>query len=157
MAVLLAAGLVHGLLTRSRGAGRVPELMLVYLLVGYCGVAQMAVGATAVVNPDFVAVHMAGVPAGNPIMLWAGFLILGAGIAATMTALLRGTYIVGPVVVWATFWLGATYAHTVADHARGAAMSHGGFLMMFAAHGLVGVVLIVLTVWWLATRRSAST
>lgn len=154
--VLLVAGAAHGLLTRKKGPGRVPELMLVYVLVGYCGLAQLYVGYLSITNPDFVAVHMAGVPAGNPIMLWAGFLILGAGIAATLTAVLRGNYIIGPMIVWTTFWLGATYAHTVADHACGAVMSHGGFLMMFVAHGLVGVILIVLMVWWLAARRTSA-
>jgi hypothetical protein len=156
LAALIVAGLMHGYATRKRGPGRIPEMMLVYLLVGYCGLAQIAVGVIAVVNPDFVATEMARVPAGNPIMLWAGFMFVGMGLAAALTAFLRGTYIIGPVVAWSIFWLGATYAHVVAEGVHGGHMSHGGLLMIFAAHGLIGVLLIVLTLWWLIARGRAA-
>ena len=154
LAASIAAGLVHGFLTRKRAPGRIPEMVLVYLLVGYCGLAQIAVGAAAIANPDWIATHMARVPPGNPVMIWAGFLLLGEGVIATMTAKIRGNFILGPAIAWSIFWFGATYAHVVAETANGAGVTHGGLLMIFLAHGLVGVLLLAAMVWWLKARRS---
>lgn len=150
---VVLAGLVHGLLTRNKGLGRVPEMMLVWLLAVYCGLAQIAVGTVMVVNPDWVATHMARVPPGNPVMLWAGFLYLGLAIIATMTVKLRGTFILGPVIAWSIFWIGATYAHVQAEIANGTGVSAHGFAAIFIAHGLVGIILIALTVWWWKARK----
>lgn len=47
----------------------------------------------------------------------------------------------GPAVLWAVFFAGATLAHVSAEGGV-AQMGHGGLLVIFAAHGLISVLLV---------------
>jgi hypothetical protein len=128
-------------------------MMLVYLLAGYCGVLMFIVGLAAVLNPDWVAINMARVPPGNPVMIWAGFFFLGLAVVAMMSVWLRGAFLAAPVIAWSTYWAGATYAHLVADQANGHALTFGEFFGVFVGHGLVALILVVLAgLYW---RQSA--
>ncbi len=142
---LLGAGAVHAYVTPSRSPARIAEMMLVYLLAGYCGVTMLAVGLVAVVNPDWVAVNMAQVPPGNAVMIWAGFLFIGLSLVSIMTIWLRGIFLIAPVVIWSIYWAGATYAHLVADRQNGHALTSDVVFQTFVSHGLIAVILLVLS------------
>jgi len=124
-------------------------MMLVYVLAGYCGVLMLGLGIVAVVNPDWIAINMAGVPPGNAVMIWAGFLFIGLAITSIMTIWHRGAFLLPPVIAWTTYWGGAVYAHIVADQLRGHQLTAQSFLDIFIGHGLTAVILVGLTaVWW---------
>ncbi len=149
LVALLAAGAVHAQITK----GRIVEMMLVYVLAGYCGVLMFAVGLMAVINPDWVAINMAQVPPGNPVMIWAGFFFLGLSLVSIMTIWQRGVFLAAPVIAWSTYWAGATYAHLVADQQNGHAVTPQLVFGIFLGHGLVALILLGLaaTLW----RQSA--
>ena len=149
LVALLVAGAVHAQLKKGPSKGRTAEMMLVYVLAGYCGVLMFAVGLVAVINPDWVAINMARVPPGNPVMIWAGFFFLGLSIVSMMTIWQRGVFLVAPVIAWSTYWAGATYAHLVADQQNGHAVTPQLFFEIFVGHGLVALILLGLagTLW----------
>jgi hypothetical protein len=145
LAGLLLAGLVHARLQRPVPPGRTSELVLVYVLVGYCGVMQVFIGSAMFVVPDRVAA-LVGVPVGNPIEIWTAALVLGAGIVATLTVRLRGDYLIAPVVIWAIFFLAASYAHLQVDVVHGRTASAGRIAWLLATHALVSLVLVGLLI-----------
>lgn len=152
---LLAAGAIHGYRTRDRGPGRIPEMMLVYLLTIYCGVLQILVAVMILYNPDWVAINMTGTPPGNPIMAWTGSVYLGLAATAVLVPWFRGPYLIAPTLGWTIYWAGATYAHAASALAKGrgdfAAVATGAFL----SHGIVAVILIGLAIsLWLGRRRA---
>ena len=154
LAGLLVAGVIHARLMHKTTAQTL-ELVLVYLLAGYCGVGQIAMAAGALVMPDHIAEHM-GMPPGNPIMVWTAFLLLGMGVIGTMTIWLRGNFLVGPIVAWTIFWAGATYAHINAEAVAGHPVTPTDFAWNFAAHGFIAVLLIGLSLaYWRASRGRA--
>ena len=149
LVTLMAAGLLHARLTGNVSKGRVAEMMLVYVLAGYCGVLMLGLGIVAVVNPDWIAINMAGVPPGNAVMIWAGFLFIGLSITSIMTIWHRGMFLIAPVIAWTTYWGGAVYAHIVADALRGHPLTAQSFVDIFIGHGLTAAILVVLTaLWW---------
>jgi hypothetical protein len=149
---MIAAGMVHAHFAGVAAPARVAEYMLVYVLVGYCGIAQLAVGASAFVSPSFIA-HLSRVGDVGELLPWMGSMYLGAAVAAVLAIRLRGDYLIGPVLVWAGFFAGATWAHlhTESVHGRDAGL-HGG-LWIFSSHGLVSLVL--LGSLWLSRRGTA--
>jgi len=144
LAALMVAGAVHAQVRRGPSKGRTAEMMLVYVLSGYCGVMMFVIGLVAVLNPDWVATNMAQVPPGNPVMIWARFLFLGLAIVAIMTIWLRGVFLIAPVIVWSIYWAGATYAHLAADRQNGYSLTPRLFFETFVGHGLVALILLVL-------------
>lgn len=140
LAVLLVAWAVH--IRRSGGAGRARggELLLRYLLAGYCGIPMVVVASLLLIHPHEMA-HILGVEPDHPFGRFFGWAYLGMALAATLTLRFRGTYMIGPAIVWAVFFAGATIVHI--DMSGGAAaMGHGGLLFILAAHGLVSALLL---------------
>lgn len=140
LAVLLIAWAVH--LLRSGGAGweRGGELLLRYVLAGYCGIPMVVVAGLVLIHPHEMA-HILGVEPDHPFGRFFGWAYLGMALAATLTLRFRGTYLIGPAVVWAVFFAGATMVHM--DMGGGAAeMGHGGLFFILAAHALVSVLLV---------------
>lgn len=151
--VLVAVAAIHAAVTRRRSTTTLAELLLIYLLAGYCGVAQLGMGIAALVAPAEVAAHM-GVPAGNPIQLWTSFLLLGMAAIGILSIWLRGSYLVAPVVGWSIFFLGATYAHVYTDALNGAPIDGAAVLRAFVNHGMVSVLLIGLLIRvWIGKAR----
>lgn len=149
---ILAAGAIHGYLTRGQGPGRIPEMMLVYLLALYCGVLQIAVAGMIIFNPDWVAINMTHTPPGDPIMAWTGFTYLGLAVTAVLAPWFRGPYLVAPTLGWGIYWAGASYAHGAVAMAKGAefvAVAVGVFL----SHGIVAVLLLGLAIPVWFSRR----
>jgi hypothetical protein len=158
LCALMVAGLVHARLTGKASKGEVAEMMLVYVLAGYCGVLMLGLGIVAVVNPDWIAINMAGVPPGNAVMIWAGFLFIGLSIASIMTIWHRGMFLVAPVIAWTTYWGGAVYAHIIAESLRGHPLTTESFVGIFIGHGLTAAILVVLTaVWWQGSQAERRT
>jgi len=153
---LLGAGAIHGYQTRNRGPGRIPEMMLVYLLTVYCGVLQIVVAGMIIYDPDWVAINMTGTPPGNPIMAWTGFTYLGLAATAALAPWFRGPYLIAPTLGWTIYWAGATYAHTVVDLAKGRNSFATVVTEAFLSHGIVAVILLGLAISLLFSRRTAS-
>ena len=149
LVALIVAATIHSRFSRTSKA----ELYLVYLLAGYCGIAQVAFGLAMLFAPaEWQLAHMPRVQPYNPSMAWVAFLWLGMGAIGTMTIWLRGVFMVAPLVAWMIFWTGATVAHSVYD---GQLTPHS-FIHIFAGHGLVAVLLASFAAsLWRASRTQA--
>lgn len=145
--LLVGAGVLHARVTGSTATPRTAECVLIYVLVGYCGAAQLLVGGSAFVSTD-VALHLARVTDVGEMMPWFASLYVGAAIVALLAVRLRGTYLIAPVILWAVFFAGATWAHLHTEAAHGRVPGLHGTLWIFAAHGLVSLVLV--SAWWLS-------
>lgn len=139
LALVLLGWAVHLWRSPSRSRERAGELLLVWVLVGYCGIPMLAVAGVFLVHPHEVA-HILGFEPDHPFGLFLAWAYLGMAIIATLSLRFRETYLVGPAVVWAVFFAGATLAHVSAEGGV-AQMGHAGLLVIFAAHGLISVLL----------------
>jgi hypothetical protein len=141
LGLLAVAFLVHVSRLERRTPQRVAEIGLLWLLAGYCGVPQLVVGAFSLAQPDQVAAIL-DFPAGNPFQDFMSVAYLGLALAATLSPLYRGIYLVGPAVGWATFWSGATWIH-IRDFGGFDGIDPHAFLHVFGTHGLIAVLLLV--------------
>ena len=139
LVVLLAAACFHAVVSRRRSREAVAELILVYILVGYCGVAMLAASAFSLIAEDRVAAWL-GFPPDNPFQRFLGFAFLGMAVAAVLSARYRQSYLIGPVVTWSVFFAGATYVH-LADLGQ-REVGHGTVLHVFATHTTIPVLLV---------------
>ena len=143
LTLLLVAGVYHAAQTRSRGWGGRAEILLVYVLVGYCGISQIGMGIAALVaSPDWLAAIMPRAATGGALITWAAFMWIGMGVVATLSIWLRGVYLVGPVVGWSIFWIGATYAHMARDFDAANAPGLAAIFGIFMMHSFVGFLLL---------------
>ncbi len=136
---LLAAASVHIALMKERTLRRVGELALLYVLVGYCGVPMLILSVGNLMRPDQAA-HYLGFPAGNPFQDFLGVAYLGMSLLSIMALWYRRTFLIGPAVLWAVFFVGATLIH-MKDFGERGALTHGSMLAIFASHGLISVLL----------------
>lgn len=146
LGVALAAG-VHIALLNDRTSERVGEILLLYLLVGYCGGPGIVFSTISLVNGPLVAETL-GFPAANPFQQFLGFAYLGMSLIAVLALRYRGTYLIAPAVLWAIFFGGATFVHTSDFSAQGA-LGHGSLLAIFMSHGLISV--LILAALWVAS------
>ncbi len=137
IACVLAA-LFHGLRQPERSRERLGELLLLYVLVGYCGFPMLAVSVGILVAPDRMA-EMLPIGASGAVVAFFGWAYLGMSLLSLLALRYRGAYLIGPAVCWAVYFAGATFVHL---HGAGAPASHGGMLAIFATHGLVTVLLV---------------
>lgn len=140
LVVLLVAAAVHIARLETRTPERAGELLLVWVLIGYCGLPMLAVSALALLRPDAVA-SMLGFPAGNPFQTFLGWAYLGMSAAATLALRYRGPYLIGPAIAWSAFFAGATFIH-LGEAQGGGGPGHVHALLIFGSHGLVTVVLL---------------
>lgn len=138
LAVVLAAA-VHFLRLTERTPRRAGTLLLRWLLAGYCGVPMVLVAALLLVHPHEAAEAL-GFEPDHPFALFLGWAYLGMAVQATLALRFGGTFLVGPAVAWAIFFLGATLIH-VGEAAGAAAVGHGGLLQIVATHGAVSAFL----------------
>jgi len=139
--VLLIAASIHVALMKDRTTPRAAEICLLYILVGYCGVPMLAVSLWALVSPESVAARFGFGPPG-PILAFFSYAYLGMALLSLLTLRYRGSFLIGPAVVWAVYFGGATLVHFKESGER-AAHSHGAVLATFATHGLITVLLVV--------------
>jgi uncharacterized membrane protein len=153
LVVLLVAAAVHITQLKERTPRRGGEIMLLYLLVGYCGIPMLLVSVAMLVWPAHVAAHL-GFPAGNPFQAFLAVAYLGMSLLSVLTLRYRGAFVIGPAIIWTVFFAGATVIHLRDFHHRGA-LTHGGVLVIFTTHGLIAVLLAgALLMSGLLTKRS---
>jgi hypothetical protein len=133
LALLLLAATVHAVVLRERTVGRVAELVLLYLLVGYCGVPMLALSIWVLVSPERAAAGF-GFDAAGPLLDFFGWAYLGMSLLSLLALRYRGTFLVAPVVVWTVYLGGATLVHLQG--------SPGRAVEILASHGLIAVLLI---------------
>ena len=133
LVLLLLAATAHAALSRERTPRRVAEIVLLYLLVGYCGVPMLAVSVWILVSPERAASGF-GFGATHPLLDFFGWAYFGMSLLSLLALRYRGTFLVAPVIVWATYLGGATLVHLQE--------SHGRALEIFASHGLIAVLLV---------------
>lgn len=141
LAAVLAAAAVHFLRVGARTRHRAGSLLLRWVLAGYCGIPMVLVAALLLVHPHEAAEAL-GFEPDHPFALFLGWAYLGMAASAALTLRLGGTYLVGPAVAWAIFFLGATLIH-VGEAGGAAAVGHGGLLQIVASHGAVSALLMV--------------
>lgn len=136
LVVLLGAG-IH--IARSAGGSRerAGELLLLWVLVGYCGVPMLVISLGGLAYPGRAAGTL-GFPAGNPFQTFLLVAYLGMSVLSLLSLRYRGAYLLGPAVLWGVFFLGATAIHL---HHPSHGGGHGGALWIVATHALISVVL----------------
>lgn len=139
---LVGAGYLHGRWGDNRPRGQRYELMLVYLLAGYCGVAMVGVTIAGMMDPAMAAGMVRTTP-GSPFQDFFLIAYLGMAVMATLSIWLRGSYLTANVVCWSIYWLGATYLH-LADYSATGDLSLEPALHILGAHALVPLLLIAL-------------
>jgi hypothetical protein len=138
---LVVAALVHGSRTHNQSPGRRVELLLVYMVAGYCGVFQIYSGFDLLLRPDRIMQHL-GLPTGNAVTYWTASIYLGGAFAATLAIWQRGTYLLAPTIVWAVYFAGANFAHLYALQLNGTELTPVIIAFVFSTHGLVSLILI---------------
>jgi hypothetical protein len=139
--VLLIAAVVHARVRYPGTPGAMAEMLLVYVLVGYCGVQQIVMGAAILLTGGRVLVHF-GFHPGQPTFVWDSFLLLGGGIISILAIWKRDSYLLAPVLMWSVFFAGATYAHIQLNNANGFPPTWESTAAIFATHGLISILLI---------------
>lgn len=140
LAAVLVAAAIHIARVGARGPRRIGEIGLLYLLVGYCGLPMLAVSVINLAWPDQLAAHLGFTP-GSPFQAFLGVAYLGMSIIAVLPLRYRGLFLIGPAVVWAVFFAGATVVHLHDYGARGA-LTHHSAILIFSTHGLISVLLL---------------
>ncbi len=139
---LVGAGYLHGRIGGSRGIQSRYELMLVYLLAGYCGVIMVGVSIWGMINPS-AASGMLRTEPGSPFQDFFLVAYLGMSVMATLSIWIRGSYLIANVVCWSIYWFGATYLHLVEYHESGH-LSFELAVRIVGAHTLVPMLLLIL-------------
>lgn len=150
LVVSLIAAAIHVRVRPTGSKGAAAEVFLVYLLAGYCGLAQIVRAFAILIKGAPLMAHVQFTP-GDPAVMWLAFFSLGCGVIGTLTIWRRGDFLLAPVVAWAIFWTGTTFAHLRMDEWHGITNSWLGIAWAFATHGLIAVLLVVF--YTLSLRR----
>lgn len=141
----------------ARSSDRIGEVILVWVLVGYCGIPMIGFMGYGLMHPAEMA-HLTGFEEGSPFQIFITWALLGMGVSATAAFRYRGTYLMGPALAWAIFFVGATTIH-FGQYGADGTLTHGAMLMIFATHGLISVLLLG-SLWasgvWKAGESAAS-
>jgi hypothetical protein len=126
------------------------EMLLVYVLVGLCGVQEIVLGAAILLTGGRVLLHFGFQPGSQPTFVWDSFLLFGGGTISILAIWKRDSYLLAPVIMWSVFFAGATYAHIQLNWTNGYPPTWTSMAGIFATHGLISVLLIG---FYLASRR----
>jgi hypothetical protein len=140
--VLLIAAVVHARIRYPATPGAMAEMLLIYVLVGYCGVQEIVMGAAILLTGGRVLLHFGFQAGSQPTFVWDSFLLFGGGITSVLAIWKRDSYLLAPVLMWSVFFAGATYAHIKLDRANGFPPTWESTAGIFATHGLISVLLI---------------
>ncbi len=138
--LLIVAAAAHTAIGKPRTLVRGARLLMLYLLVGYCGIPMVVVAVWCIARPDDAASSF-GFPPGGPFQIFFGVAYLGMAIISLLAPFLRRSYLVGPAVCWSVFFAGATAIHFVDASSRNA-LSPVAMVMIFLTHGLISVLLL---------------
>jgi len=136
---LVAAGFSHAVITKQKT--RTAEFILLYVLIGYCALPLGFIGLRALLMPEIMIQNMK-LTAEPSFVRFTASLIVALAIMAVLALRLRGAFLIAPVIGWAVFWLGADYAHIGLLHDHGQSASAAYTAQIFAAHGMVSLVLL---------------
>ena len=89
-------------------------------------------------SPDQAAA-MFGFPAGSPFQTFFGFAYLGMSLLSILALWYRGSYLLGPALMWYVFFAGATSIH-LKDLGGKGTLTHGSMIEVFLTHGLISVL-----------------
>ncbi len=139
--LLLAGAAVHSYRLEPRTRAAVGEIFLRWILAGYCGLPMVAVAIGILAAPERLG-EMLPVGPPSPVLAFFGWAYLGMALSGLLALRYGGTYLIGPAVCWAVYFLGATLVHL---HGPAAAshLSHGGILATLATHGGISLILLV--------------
>ena len=98
----------HGHMRRERAAA--VEVYLVYLLVGYYGLAMVLAALVHLTNPGGIA-QLKGWASSEPIQTLYAFALLGMAASSLLAIWLRGTYLLGPAMSGSILLLGGAFVH----------------------------------------------
>jgi hypothetical protein len=143
LAALIVAALIHAARSQNQTPGRRAELVLVYVVVGYCGVYQIYTGFDLLLEPDKILTHL-GLPTGNAVTYWTASIYLGGAFMAALAIWYRGSYLLAPVVTWAIYFAGANFAHLHALQLNSVTLTPVIIGFVFATHGLISVILVAM-------------
>jgi hypothetical protein len=149
---LVVAAAVHFALQHEKTVARFGELGLLWVMVGYCGLAMLAHAGESLLAPQAVAA-MHGFPDGGIWQAFTTWALLGMAGSAAIAPWYRGTYLIGPAVSWAVYFAGATAVH-IQDEAAAGPVSGAALLGIFLTHGLVAVLLLLFLVLSGVWRRA---
>lgn len=138
LAVVLIAAAVHVVRMPDRTTERASELVMRYLLVGYCGIPMVVVALLVLLHPHEAAEYL-GFAEGSPFQAFMGWAYLGLSLSAALALVYRGMYLIGPAIGWIVFFAGATAIHLETGHHG--SMSHAYVLHVLGTHGLISVLL----------------
>ena len=93
-----------------RQGGKVVEVYLVYLLVGYYGLAMLLAAVVHLTNPAGIA-QLKGWAASEPIQTLYAFALIGMAVASILSIWIRGTYLLGPALFGSLLLLGGAFVH----------------------------------------------
>lgn len=144
--LLLLAAALHAALSKDRSPAIVGRLVLLYVLVGYCGLPGLPLSVFSLREPTQAA-EFFGFQPGGAFQTFFSVGYLGMSLLAVLALVYRrGAYLVGPAVLWATFFAGATFIHmremgrAVTLHVSG--HGHADVVHVFATHGLISLLLV---------------
>lgn len=115
-------------------------MILVWVLVGYCGVPMIGFIGYGILNPAELA-RITGFPPGSPFQTFTSWALLGIALASMLALRFRGTYLIGPAIAWAVFFVGATAIH-FGQYGHAGALTHTNMLLILATHGLISVIIL---------------
>jgi hypothetical protein len=139
--LIIVAACAHIAIMKARTRQRIAKVFLIYLLVGYCGIPMVFVSLWCMMSPASAASSL-GFPPGGPFQQFFSVAYLGMAILSLLAPFFRRSFLVGPAIVWAVFFAGATVIH-MNDMSAHHSTSHGGILIVFATHGLISLLLVV--------------
>lgn len=138
--LLVAAAYVHARFVQ-KSRSETYELMLVYLLAGYCGIVMVGVSIWGMIVPSGAA-SMLNTESGSPFQEFFLVAYLGMSVMAILSIWIRDSYLTANVVCWSIYWFGATYLHLVDYHEAGS-LSVSLALRILGAHTIVPILLII--------------
>ena len=138
--LVLIGAAVHVSRLSARTRQSVGETLLLWVLVGYCGLPMIGFMAFGLMRPEDLA-GLTGFEPGSPFQTFTAWALLGMGVAATLGISYRGSYLIGPALAWIVFFFGATAIH-LEQFSAGGHVTHAQMLLIFATHGLISVVLL---------------
>jgi hypothetical protein len=135
--LLLLVGFgVHLIRETDRSRQRGAELLLRWVLVGYCGLPMVIVSVWLLVDPAPVLARF-GFEAAGPLVAFFGWAYLGMALAGVAAAFGAPASLLGPAIVWSVFFLGATGIHLHAGHGGG----HGSMVHILGSHLFISALL----------------
>jgi hypothetical protein len=140
--LLLVAAVVHARIRYPATQGAMAQMLLIYVLVGYCGVQQIVMGTALLLTGGRILVHFGFQPGSQPSFVFESYLLLGGGIISLLAIWKRDSYLLAPVLMWSVFFAGATYAHIQLSRASEYPPTWESTAGIFATHGLISVLLI---------------